>query len=107
MGMMGQGQNLASSLTAALAPTLLQSSSATTTGTTSTTTGTSKDTPKIRVTDEHDRPISFQSDSSRLNDIRMQYFCFIIRKAILYIFSIKFIYNFPQPKFQRVFQQVQ
>jgi len=68
--MMGQGQNLASSLTAALAPTLLQASSASTTTSSTITGGSNKDTPKIKVTDEHDRPISFQSDSSRLNDIR-------------------------------------
>jgi len=56
-GMMGPGQNLASSLTAALAPTLLQSSS-------------SSHTPKIRITDENDHTVSVASDSSRVNDTR-------------------------------------
>lgn len=51
--LMAPGQNLASSLTAALAPTLLQSS-----------------TPKIKITDENDRTISVASDSSRINENR-------------------------------------
>lgn len=54
-GMMAPGQNLASSLTAALAPTLLQPTS---------------HTPKIKITDENDRTISVASDSSRLQETR-------------------------------------
>ncbi|CAL8110429.1 unnamed protein product [Orchesella dallaii] len=59
MGLLGPGQNLASSLTAALAPTLLQSSGSTT---------ASSSTPKIKITDENDRTVSVASDSSRIND---------------------------------------
>lgn len=51
MGLLAPGGNIAASLTAALAPTLLQSS-----------------TPKIKITDENDRTVSVASDSSRLND---------------------------------------
>ncbi|XP_035709834.1 uncharacterized protein LOC110852659 isoform X2 [Folsomia candida] len=74
MGMMGGaagggGQNLASSLTAALAPTLLQgSSSSSGVGSSSSTTKDKDSTPRIKITDEHDRTVS-ASDSSRLNDI--------------------------------------
>lgn len=70
----GGGQNLASSLTAALAPTLLQgSSSSSGVGTGSSTNSTKdKDNPKIKITDEHDHIVSIASasDSSQLNDIR-------------------------------------
>lgn len=59
MGLLGPGQNLASSLTAALAPTLLQSSASTT---------ASGSTPKIKITDENDRTVSVASDSSRIVD---------------------------------------
>lgn len=59
MGLLGPGQNLASSLTAALAPTLLQSSGSTT---------VSSSTPKIKITDENDRTVSVASDSSRINE---------------------------------------
>ncbi|CAG7819187.1 unnamed protein product [Allacma fusca] len=51
MGLLAPGQNIAASLTAALAPTLLHAN-----------------TPKIKITDENDRTISVASDSSRLND---------------------------------------
>ena len=59
-GMMAPGQNLSSSLTAALAPNLLQSS-----------------TPKIKITDENDRPVSVTSDSSHLNEIRTYFSTFL------------------------------